>query len=215
MHNYEKRLRDDIRNSLRHVKDFQMGDLVRNAMSDSELKTIGRKKSKSHPVNSPVMTVVQDLGFGRYELQQFKEPDSAIVESSADLMRAEKSPSAADRKEAKLQAVRTLQNNTECEVEAVTGERGVLTKGIKQYQVKWKNYSEKSWEPADVFDSKSKPLQEYKKRKKAQARTAAAVTTLTADLLACPAESLIQDICAQAGIKESDIYTVCIRRSAM
>ena len=110
---YEKRLRDDIRNSLKHVKDFQMGDLVRNAMSDSQLKTMGRKKSKLHPVNSPVMTVVQDLGFGRYELQQFKEPDSAIVESSADLMRTEKSPSAADRKEAKLQAVRTLQNNTE------------------------------------------------------------------------------------------------------
>ena len=147
-----------------------MGDLARNAMSDSQLKTIGRKKSKPHPVNSPVMTVVQDLGFGRYELQQFREPDSAIVESSADLMRAEKSPSAADRKEAKLQAVRTLQNNTEYEVEAVTGERGVLTKGTKEYQVKWKNYSEKSWEPAESFDSKSKPLQEYKKRKKAQAR---------------------------------------------
>ena len=76
--------RDDIRNSLRHVKDFQMGDLVRNAISDSQLKTMGRKKSKLHPVNGPVMTVVQDLGFGRYELQQFKEPDSVIVESSSD-----------------------------------------------------------------------------------------------------------------------------------
>ena len=133
---YKKRLRDDIRNSLRHVHvlDFQMGDLVRNAMSDSQLKTMGRKQSNLHPVNSPVMTVVQDLGFGRYELQQFKEPDSVIVESSADLMRAEKSPSAEDRKEAKLQAVQTPQNNTEYEVEAVTGERGVLTKGTKEYQ---------------------------------------------------------------------------------
>ena len=43
---YEKRLRDDVRNSLRHVKDFQMGDLVRHAMSDSQLKTMGRKQSK-------------------------------------------------------------------------------------------------------------------------------------------------------------------------
>ena len=65
------------------------------------------------------------------------------------------------------------------EVEAVTGERGVLTKGTKQYQVKWKNYSETSWEPADVFDSKSKPLQEYKKGKKAHARTAAACSDHT------------------------------------
>ena len=49
-------------------------------------------------------------------------------------MRAEKSPSAADRKEAKLQAVQTLQNNTEYEVAAVTGERGILTKGTKEYR---------------------------------------------------------------------------------
>ena len=76
-------------------------------------------------------------------------------------MEAIKSPSATDRNKAKLQAVRTLQNNSEYEVEAVTGERGVVSKGTKEYQVKWKNYSEKSWEPADVFDSKSKPLQEY------------------------------------------------------
>ena len=89
------------------------------------MKTIGRTKSKPHPVNSPVMTVVQDLGFDRYELQQFKEPDSTIVESAADLMRSEKSPSAAGRKEAKLQAVRALQNSTEYGVAAVTGERGV------------------------------------------------------------------------------------------
>ena len=112
---------------------------MRIAMNDSQLKIMGRTKSKLHPLNSPVMTVVQDLGFGRYELQQFKEPDSVIVDSSADLMRAEKSPSAADHKEAKLQAVRILQNNTEYEVEAVTGERGVLTKGTHEYQVKWKN----------------------------------------------------------------------------
>ena len=65
-----------------------MGDLVHHAMSDSQLKTMGRKQAKLHPVNSPVMTVVQDLGFGRYELQKFREPDSVIVESSADLMRA-------------------------------------------------------------------------------------------------------------------------------
>ena len=156
------------------------------------------------------MTVVQDLGFGWYKLQQFKEPDSAIVESSADLMRADKSPSAEDRKEAKLQleAVWTLHSNTEYEVEAVTCERDVLTKDTKEYQVKWRNYSENSWEPADSFDSKSKPLQEYKKRKKAQACTAAAVTMLTIDMLASQAESLIQDICAQAGIKESDILFV-------
>ena len=58
----------------------------------------------------------------------------------------------------------------------MTGEICVLTKGTKEYQqVKWKNYSKKSciWEPADSFDSKNKPLQEHKKRKKAQARTAA------------------------------------------
>ena len=116
--------------------------------------------------------------------------------------------SAADRKEAQLQTVRALQNNTEYEVEAVTGERGVLTKGTKEYQVKWKNYSGKSWEPAESFDSKSKPLQEYKKRPNAEVRTAAAVTTLTADLLATSAETLIQDICAQAGITESDIRFV-------
>ena len=76
----------------------------------------------------------------------------------------------------------------------MTGERGVLTKGTKEYQVKWKTYSEKSWEPAESFDSKNEPLQECNKKKKAQARTAAAVITLTADLLATSAETLIQDI---------------------
>ena len=44
--------------------------------------------------------------------------------------------------------------------------------------------------------------------KKAQACTAAAVTTLTADLLATPAETLVQEICAQAGIKESEVLFV-------
>ena len=185
-----------------------MKGVVRHAMSDSQLKTMGQQQSSLHPVNSPVVTVVQDLGFGRYELQQFREPDSVIVESSADLMRAEKSPSAADRKEAKLQAVRALQNNTEYEVEAVTGERGVLTKGTKEYQVKWKTYSEKTWEPAESFDSKSKPLQEYKKRKKAQARTAAAVTTLTADLLATPAETLSRTYVLRQESR-NQIYCLC------
>ena len=46
---YEKRLRDDIRNALRHVKEFQMGDLVRYAMSDSQLKTMGAQEIKVTP----------------------------------------------------------------------------------------------------------------------------------------------------------------------
>ena len=80
--------------------------------------------------------------------------------------------------------------------------------------MKWKNYGERSWEPAESFDSKSKPLQEYKKRKKAQARAAAAVTTLTADLLASPAETPIQDdMCS--GRNQGIRYAVCVRMGAM
>ena len=65
---YENRLRDDIRNALRHNKEHEIADIVRNAMSDSQLKTLGRKQTKLHPVNSKRMIVVQDIGFGRYEL---------------------------------------------------------------------------------------------------------------------------------------------------
>ena len=67
---YEKRLRGDVRNTLRHVKDFQAGDIVRHGMSDSALKTMGRKKSKLHPVNSKriCMVVQQTLIYTKNHL---------------------------------------------------------------------------------------------------------------------------------------------------
>ena len=131
---YEKRLvlRDDVRNALRHVKDFQAGDIVRHGMSDSDLKTMGRKKSKLHPVNSKRVVVVESLGFGRYELQEYDNTEADTVQSSADLMKAEKSPADADNKKAMLQAIRTREKTTEYEIEKVIGEQGVIAQGTKQ-----------------------------------------------------------------------------------
>ena len=109
-------------------------------------------------------------------------------------MQAVKKTSPDERKKAKLQAVRTREQNAEYEVEAVTGERGVISQGTKEYRVKWKDYSEESWEPLSSFDKKSKPLQAYKAEKRAQSRSVAAVITLTANLLAQPAQDLIPEI---------------------
>ena len=79
-------------------------------------------------------------------------------------MQAVKKTSPDERGRAKLQAVQTREQNAEYEVEAVTGERGarVISHGTKEYRVKWKDYSKRSWEPLSSFDKKSKPLQAYK-----------------------------------------------------
>ena len=197
-----------IRNALRHNKEYEIGDIVRNAMSDSQLKTMGRKRTKLHPVNSKRMVVVQDIGFGRYELQEFGAQTAEVIPSSTDLMQAVKTTNHEEREKAKLQALQTREQNAEYEIEAVTGERGVISHGTKEYRVKWKDYSKESWEPLSSFDKKSKPLQVYKADKRAQARSVAAVTTLTANLLALPSQDLIPEICRQAGVKEEDILFV-------
>ena len=176
---FEKRLRDDIRNALRHVKDFQAGDIVRHRMSDSDLKTMGRNKLL-HPVNSKRMVVVESLGFGRYKLQEYNNAEAYTVQSSADLMTAETSPADEDKKKAMLHAICTREKITEYEIEKVIGERGVIAQGTKQYKVKWKDHSATvtSWEDHTTFSKKTSVLQAYKAAKKAQAHSVSAVANI-------------------------------------
>ena len=63
------------------------------------------------------MVVVESLGFGRYELQEYDNSGADTVQSSADLMKAEKSPTSDDNRKAMLQASRTRKKNTEYNIE--------------------------------------------------------------------------------------------------
>ena len=115
-------------------------------------------------------------------------------------MKAKKSPTGDDKKKA--------MQNTEYEIEKVIGERGVIAQGTKQYKVKWKDHSEASWEDHATFNKKNSALQAYKAAKKAQSHSVAAIANIAADILSCPSETLIQEICKSAGVSESQVLFV-------
>ena len=49
---------------------------------------------------------------------------------------------------------------------------------------------------------------DYKKRKNRESHTVAGVSTIAADLLMLPAATMIQYICQQAGIQESEVMFI-------
>ena len=232
---YEQRLRDDVRNMLKKVKSFKVGDIVRRGMAESEMKTLGKKKMKLTAANSEEMIVVSSRGFGRYELQKLGDGLAPIIETSADLIRKAPCPTIAKEITAKKQAQQTKLDNTEWTVEKIIGESGKAKE--KKYHVKWKDFSEPSWEQAKNIDKNCTPLIEYKKNKATEVaaiwdtaasafeeecseleqavqitaaaeRQRAKATSIVADLLSVQAEKLIAQICETAGIKESEIMFV-------
>ena len=84
---YEQRLRDDVRNMTNKTKSFQVGDIVRRGLSDSQMQSIGKKKMKLTAANSEEMIVITSKGFGRYELQKLGDGLAPLIETSSDLMR--------------------------------------------------------------------------------------------------------------------------------
>ena len=215
---YEQRLRDDdiVRNVLRNKKSFAQchGDTVRVGRTDSEEQALGRKMKKLTPTNSEEMVIIKSLGFGRYTLQTKgkQEADVISLARSSDLImiRKVRSPSTEACQSAKAQAYRTLRANREYVVEVITGERGVIAHKTKPYKVKWQDYSEEtmSWVDHTAIYKKCQPWLDYKKRKKSQAHSVASIATLAADLLAMPADTLIAQICKEAGIAESEVLFV-------
>lgn len=139
-------------------------------------------------------------------MQEAGNSTAPTVETSSDLMRKMKGTSEEKRASAKVQARKTAEAMMEFEVEAITGEKGSITAGTKQYKVKFKDYSEEWWVNATEIDKHCKPFQEYKAKKKAS--TIAAVSTVTADLLSTAADKLICEICKAAGITEGEIMFV-------
>ena len=93
-------------------------------------------------------------------------------------------------------------------MEAITGERGVIAHKTKEYKVKWQDYSEETWIDHTAIDKKCQPWLDYKKHKKDQAHSVASLATLTSDLLAMPADTMIAQICKEAGVSEADVLFV-------
>ena len=154
------------------------------------------------------MIIVESLGFGRYSLQIKDQPEAEVISRSNDLIRKVQSPSAEQCTAAKQQALQTLRRNREYAVESIVGERGVIAHKTKEYKVKWQDYSKCSWVPHTDIDKKCQPWLDYKKRKKEQAHSVAGVATIAADLLMLPSATMIQQICKEAGIQESEILFV-------
>ena len=181
---------------------------MRVGRTESEEQTLGRKLKKMTPANSEEMVVIESLGFGRYNLQLLGDTTADVISRSNDLMRKVRSPGTERCTAAKAQAQQTVRDNREYVVEAIIGERGVIAHKTKEYKIKWKDFSEASWVTSTAVDKKCQPWLDYKRQKKEQCNSVASIATLAADLLALPADEMIQQICDEAGIQMADVMFI-------
>ena len=90
-------------------------------------------------------------------------------------------------------------------MEAITGEHGVIAHKTKEYKVKWQDYSEETWIDYTEIDKKCQPWLEAQERPSSQ--HSQHINT-GSRLLAMPADTMIAQICKEAGVAEAAVLFV-------
>ena len=99
------------------------------------------------------------------------------------------------------------ETNREYVVEAIIGERGVIAHKTKEYKVKWQDYSEDHGSTHSNRQEMSAlaRLQEAQERPSSQRGKH---SNTSSRFTAIPADTMMQQICKEAGVSEADVLFV-------